>query len=353
MENLGKPGGLIIGFKPRVVKPGQKTKIMLKKPLLEDLASIDINFVFQGIEVVTFESSDENNNKITIVKSSYVCKDNYIRRINFLEYPGKSTFKFYFYIPTGIPGTFNYGNASVRYHLEFFCEVKGVAFSLKTEIKVKDTQILDHLFSVTETIPSYTCCCLIKRLVTMNIIWINDTYRKNENLECILEVDNTQSSIDFKSVTANIFISAHFISAATINSFNKIDLLNCEYYIPIKKGKKLTGQNGGQFTFDLSKFDSILNTDYAYSYRSKLIDFKFYVSFQLNTRFFNCKSGFNISTLFYVTSSLLRSNTVLSESYDERQQGPNAPALKNDDFDLRSKEFEEKIERETLTGDQN
>lgn len=148
-----------------------------------------------------------------------------------------------------------------------------------------------------------TWCCKKKGQVKVNVKWINDKFPAEAPIQCIVDVDNSESLVKIKNISVtgycNILARANYSYTCPF----KIVMFSWLYHIEIPPGGKKEGKS---YEFDLNESKDRIDFTNIHSMKGNILECGFYLDFKLNLDI-NCLCCGDeplVSTIFFVKPQL-------------------------------------------------
>ena len=309
-----KYGALKIVLNQSIYTPGEAIQGTIHVALNEKMPPSSLFLHFKGVEEVSWSEKRGKHtyylhNKILISKSKY----NIMAWDSPLN-PGSFAVPFVFILPLDLPCSFLFTEFSTTLCLVYKIYARLKPFDEKIKDKVKDKLVIG-ISSMTQMIKPIdelknvklvAWCCKKKGEIKLNVRWINDRFSHGNPIQCVLDIDNSESKV----VVKGIVVTAYCVILATASATYKRDFRNylfrSTYFTEISPGSKRTEEKGQMFSFDLN--DSINKIDIAniHTMKENIIECTFYLDFELdlNTFCLCCGDKPIISSIFFVAPQL-------------------------------------------------
>ena len=181
--------------------------------------------------------------------------------------PGSFAVPFVFILPLDLPCSFLFTEFSTTICLVYKLYVRLVPDDHKINDKIKDKQVvgisgIPQMIKPIEEqkkVNLLAFCCMKKGEVKLRVRWINDRFSEGNPIQCILDIDNSESKV----IVKGIVVKASFVVMASASTDYKrafrYNLFKSTYFTEISPGSKRTEEKGRLFSFDLN--DSIIKID--------------------------------------------------------------------------------------------
>ncbi|OMJ78471.1 hypothetical protein SteCoe_21713 [Stentor coeruleus] len=259
--------------------------ISLKKPMPPST----LYLVFKGKEEThwiesqteSWTDSDGNTQSRTVTDyydgKHHIC--NYSQAIYIWNkglYPGGYSIPFSFFIPSGLIGSFYYENLGTIGFIEYKMHGKlksanGDKVTGKSPIQIiLESHFVNTGLSVNKVALMKTWCCAKKGACRINAAFPQDSYNPSQIATVIVEVDNTLSLLNVKSISCKLIYSIRLICSTGRANFSKKCII--EEYVPryIEAGQSLINNSAIEIKLNLLQHSDLLQR--MYTTRSHLIE---------------------------------------------------------------------------------
>jgi hypothetical protein len=325
--DASKCGGVKIVLEKYVFCPGEIIRGSINFIINEKFPSCSLILCFKGQEEVSWFEREATVNGHVTTKKFAVLKtkrnDHFeIREIHYynrntisktrysiMEWsdslnPGSYSVPFTFQLPDTLPSSFRF----MRERLIFTVIYKIYARLKSSRTKVGDKQeisIYSH-YDVPRPIEHpissklVSWCCLPKGSVTLSIDWRNDKYTPEVPIQCVLNIDNSNSSGYVMEVKAKGYYVINAIAQKRETIKNEV--FRSTYPVQVHPGGKITGESGQAFAFDLKQSQKELDVMNVHSMKGMILECSFYIEFEMvyDVKCLCCGDTPKITTLFFV-----------------------------------------------------
>ena len=305
-----KYGALKVVLEQYVFNPGEPIRGTINVIINEQMPPSSLFIHFKGAEEVQWSERRGKHtyhyyNKVVISKTKYQ-----IMSWDVPLPPGSFAVPFVFVLPPNLPGSFCYINYSTLLSLVYkvYARLKTSDAKLRDKVNVGILNEVPLMRPIEgPTIAKLVAwCCKKKGQVKLNVRWINDKFSAGVPIQCILDVDNSESLAKVKGITA----TAYCIIFAQANNYYrrpfKIVMFKSTYLIEIPPGGKKEGDEGQPFAFDLNESTHKIDLTNVHTMKGTILDCTFYLDFELelNISCLCCGDKPLISNIFFVRPQL-------------------------------------------------
>ena len=313
-----KFGGIKILLEKYVFCPGEIIKGSINCVIHEAVPSCSLILCFKGQEEVSWYERESKvvhkgsmrstkiehrnvhyHNTITISKTRYS-----IMEWRDSLHPGSYSVPFTFSLPAALPSSFQYLEDSLIFTVVY--KVYARLMSPKSKIGDKqEIRIYSH-YDVPRPIEHpksanlVSWCCFPKGSVTLSVDWRNDKYTPDSPVQCILNIDNTNSSGYIMEVKAQGY---YIIQAqAQKRKIIKKEVFKSTYPVQVRPGGKMVGGDGQSFSFDLKQSHKQLDIMNVHSMKGMILECSFYIEFEMayDVKCLCCGDSPKVNSLFFV-----------------------------------------------------
>lgn len=285
-----KVGGIHIELEKYVFNGGEVINGTIHISTTEALSQCYLEFQFKGKEITHWIERHSNGRSTVTYHFDGNLKFCQVR-YQMLKWevslnPGHYSIPFSFVTPTGIPGSFQYIVGPNRGNIVY--SIYGKIVSPGEKLKGKANV---HIFQSPNLVKSQinlakeavlsTFCCSPKGILKLQVHWPQDTYSPMQLIECLVEIDNSQSLLAVKSLSTRLCYRIILRNNLGRVFFFTDTLLSVKTEKKINPGEKFVGADAIRLQMDLSsKQGEIAN---LHTVQGSLIDCMFMIEVKAHT----------------------------------------------------------------------
>lgn len=302
-------GGIHVQLEKNSYAGGELMTGVIHISLSSPMPPCYLEFQFKGKEYthwVVRRTVNKRTYTYTYTGSAVVCKVRYnMMRWDFPLNSGGYSIPFTFLTPTGIPGSFNYTEGSTQAIIYY--SIYGKLISNSEKLKGKTALNINQSPSSIQTNINLiknakisTWCCFPKGILTMKVHWPQNTYSPSQLIECLLEIDNSQSSLLVDYVTARLYYNLRIQSNGGMHKFTTGTILNVNVERQVLPGEKAIEQNAIKIQMNISNLrNQIAN---LHTTHGQLIECAFLIEVKAHTNghFMCCGDSRSITSSFII-----------------------------------------------------
>jgi hypothetical protein len=279
---------ILIYIPPSQYYSGQEISGVFIVNLIDPIQCCDLEFQFKGKELICAAS-----NPPTPHKTHKKCLQNIIIHYSSTIFkwdsellPGKYKVPFQFCVPPDLPNSFHYRSSRLQARIVYEIHVKlntpYETYKDKVEVCIiQRNDIIRENIEIAKSIKLVTWGCLKKGSVHARTEWPQDTYEANQDMECAVEIDNSDSSLEITGLSLVMY------SRLKLRGYDRDDLiieeeiLDKNYPISLNRGEKLIGSDMAKLKFPISSAEELLSQ--VHSTRGKSIECSFCIQLLIRT----------------------------------------------------------------------